>query len=48
MLTLICGVGKTLISLWISQALNSQSILIGVPNRLLLKQWEKMINELFQ
>jgi superfamily II DNA or RNA helicase len=48
MLTLICGVGKTLISLWISQELNSQTILIGVPNRLLLKQWEKMINELFQ
>lgn len=48
MLTLICGVGKTLISLWISQKLNFQTIVIGVPNRLLLKQWEQMINELFQ
>lgn len=47
-LTLICGVGKTLISLWISQELNSQTILIGVPNRLLLIQWKEMIKELFQ
>ena len=48
LLTLICGVGKTLISLWISQALNSRSILIGVPNKLLLKQWEKIVKILFQ
>ena len=48
MLILICGVGKTLLSLWISQKLNSQTILIGVPNKLLLKQWKKMIKELFQ
>ena len=40
-LELICGVGKTLISLWITKELNSNTILIGVPNKLLLKQWEK-------
>ena len=48
MLVLICGVGKTLISLWITQELNSNTILIGVPNKLLLKQWEKVICVLFQ
>jgi superfamily II DNA or RNA helicase len=48
MLVLMCGVGKTLISLWIIQELNSNNILIGVPNKLLLKQWEKEICKLFQ
>ncbi len=48
MLVLICGVGKTLISLWITQKLNLHTILIGVPNKLLLKQWEKVICYLFQ
>jgi predicted helicase len=48
MLVLMCGVGKTLISLWITQELNSNTILIGVPNNLLLKQWEKVICVLFQ
>jgi superfamily II DNA or RNA helicase len=48
MLVLMCGVGKTLISLWITQELNSNTILIGVPNKLLLKQWEKVICILFQ
>jgi len=47
-LVLICGVGKTLISLWIAQELNSNTILIGVPNKLLLKQWEEVICVLFQ
>ena len=46
-LVLMCGVGKTLISLWITQQLNSNTILIGVPNKLLLVQWEKVICELF-
>jgi len=46
MLVLTCGVGKTLISLWITQELNSNTILIGVPNILLLKQWEKTIWDL--
>ena len=48
MLILMCGVGKTLISLWITQELNSNTILIGVPNKLLLKQWEEVICVLFQ
>ena len=43
MLVLTCGVGKTLISLWITQELNPNTILIGVPNKLLLEQWEKDI-----
>ena len=47
-LVLMCGVGKTLISLWITQKLNSNTILIGVPNKLLLKQWEGVIRILFQ
>ena len=47
-LVLMCGVGKTLISLWITQKLNSNTILIGVPNKLLLKQWEEVICVLFQ
>jgi len=47
-LVLMCGVGKTLISLWVTQKLNSNTILIGVPNRLLLKQWEEVICILFQ
>jgi superfamily II DNA or RNA helicase len=47
MLILICGVGKTLISLWIAQRLNSKTILIGVPNKLLLKQWGNVICKVF-
>ena len=48
MLVLMCGVGKTLISLWVTQKLNLNKILIGVPNILLLKQWEKVIKILFK
>jgi predicted helicase len=48
LLVLICGVGKTLISLWITQKLNSNTILIGVPNILLLKQWKQVICVLFK
>lgn len=47
LLIIPCGVGKTLISLWITQSLNCKTILIGVPNTLLLKQWEKNICSLF-
>ena len=46
MLVLTCGVGKTLISLWITQELNSNTIIIGVPNKLLLEQWKKNIWDL--
>ena len=48
LLIIPCGVGKTLISLWITQKLNLNTILIGVPNRLLLKQWDEVIGVLFQ
>ena len=48
MLILICGAGKTLISLWITKSLNSNTIVIGVPNRLLLKQWKEIVNILFK
>jgi superfamily II DNA or RNA helicase len=46
-LNLICGVGKTLISLWITQELKCNTFLVGVPNILLLNQWKKVIRELF-
>ena len=48
MLILMCGAGKTLISLWIAQQMGSNTILIGVPNKLLLSQWEEVIGMLFQ
>jgi superfamily II DNA or RNA helicase len=48
MLILICGMGKTLISLWITQNLQFNTILIGVPNKLLLNQWKEIISILFQ
>jgi predicted helicase len=47
-LVLICGVGKTLISLWITQELKSNTILIGVPSLNLMEQWEKVIRVLFK
>jgi len=43
MLILICGTGKTLISLWITLKMNYNKILIGVPNTLLLTQWAEVI-----
>jgi superfamily II DNA or RNA helicase len=47
LLIIPCGAGKTLISLWITQALLSNSILIGVPNTLLLNQWREVLKILF-
>ena len=47
MLILMCGVGKTLISLWITQKLNFSRIIIGVPNKLLVKQWSIEIKKIF-
>ena len=47
LLIIPCGVGKTLISLWITKELVSKSILIGVPNKLLLKQWEEVILKIY-
>jgi len=46
-LVMPCGVGKTLISLWIIQKLKARTVIIGVPNKLLLKQWEYVICKLF-
>ncbi len=48
MLILPCGIGKTLISLWIAIELNLNKIIIGVPNISLLKQWEQNILILFK
>jgi len=47
-LSLMCGVGKTLISLWIFQKLILNTLLIGVPNKLLLEQWEVIVRLMFQ
>ena len=47
LLIIPCGVGKTLVSLWITQELNLNTILVGVPNILLLKQWRNVINIIF-
>jgi len=48
MLVLMCGVGKTLISLWITQKINANTIVIGVPNILLLEQWKNVVSVLFK
>lgn len=50
LLVLMCGVGKTLISLWIAQKIlkTNLSVVIGVPNKLLLEQWHKVVSNLFQ
>ena len=47
LLIIPCGVGKTLISLWITQKLNLNKIIIGVSNILLLKQWLSIVKILF-
>lgn len=47
LLIIPCGVGKTLISLWVIQKMEYKKILIGVPNTLLLKQWEMTIETMF-
>lgn len=47
LLVLICGIGKTLISLFIAKEINAQSIIIGVPNKLLLKQWMLSVYNVF-
>ena len=46
-LILTCGVGKTLISLWVAQRLGSNKIAIGVPTVVLLEQWLKVIAQIF-
>jgi superfamily II DNA or RNA helicase len=47
LLVLMCGVGKTLISLWIAKQMKVNRLLIGVPNTLLLDQWTKNVNCIF-
>jgi len=47
LLILMCGVGKSLISLWISQRLHSHTLLIGVPNKLLCNQWSAVLRQFF-
>lgn len=42
-----CGTGKTLISLFLSQRLNAQRIVIGVPSRYLRTQFYKEIFRIF-
>jgi superfamily II DNA or RNA helicase len=50
-LVLPCGVGKTLVSLWISERLcknkSTVSLCVGVPNILLLNQWQEKIRLIF-
>jgi superfamily II DNA or RNA helicase len=46
-LQLSCGIGKTRISLFVSKSLNPLSLLIGVPNRELLKQWDENVKKIF-
>lgn len=46
-LVLTCGVGKTLISLWVAKQLGSQKIVIGVPTIVLLEQWLPIIIQIF-
>jgi superfamily II DNA or RNA helicase len=48
LLVVPCGAGKTLLSLWIVQKLNLKTVLIGVPNLLLLKQWESKTKYIFR
>jgi len=48
MLVLVCGMGKTLISLWIASKFNPMSILIGVPNLILVSQWKDVCNLMFK
>jgi superfamily II DNA or RNA helicase len=47
LLILMCGVGKSLISLWISQCLCANTLLIGVPNILLANQWNAVLQPFF-
>lgn len=48
LLILMCGIGKTLISLWTIEKLKFSKIIIGVPNTLLLKQWYSEINRIMK
>ena len=43
-LVLTCGIGKTLISLWVAQRLQRNRVIIGVPNTQLLNQWTIVVS----
>jgi len=47
-LCLICALGKTFISIWNAQQLDANTVLIGVPNIILLKQWKDDIEKLYK
>ncbi|MBM3453730.1 MAG: hypothetical protein FJX80_01130 [Bacteroidetes bacterium] len=48
LLVLTCGIGKTLISLWVAERLERHNrIVIGVPNKQLVKQWQSIIMLLY-
>ena len=47
LLILTCGIGKTLISLWVSQCLQRNRVIIGVPNTQLLNQWTLVVSRLY-
>lgn len=48
LLVLTCGIGKTLISLWVAERLERNNrIVIGVPNKQLVKQWKSNITRLY-
>lgn len=46
-LVLTCGIGKTLISLWVAQRLQRNRIIIGVPNTQLLNQWTIIVSRIY-
>ena len=47
-LVLTCGIGKTLISLWVSKRLQRNRIIIGVPNTQLLNQWTIVVSRIYK
>ena len=47
LLVLTCGIGKTLISLWIAQRLQRNRVIIGVPNTQLLNQWTIVVSYIY-
>jgi len=46
-LNLTCGVGKTLISLWVAQRMAIRTTVIGVPYKDLVEQWVKNVRHIF-
>ena len=42
-----CGVGKTLLSIWIGIGLGTKTFLVGVPTTQLIEQWKKALSNVF-